>query len=183
MIPRRRAMAAIAVAAASFGLALCFRLGFHQQWSDFDQNRPRRSERSRARLRTPGRRCRGYNDRSAIGYLPFAWNALRHAAHGVDTRDVCWISGGCFGLAMSADGDAKLFALATWPYVLSASLGQWGPLLMATTAMHMLGWLAIVKSPNSVSTSALATAIVGCDGRRSGSMWRLSACCRSRVSC
>jgi hypothetical protein len=48
---------------------------------------------------------------------------------------------------MSANGDAKLFALATWPYVLSISLGQWGPLLMATSTIPALGWLAIVK-PN-----------------------------------
>ena len=84
-------------------------------------------------------------------YYPVARPLARPALHGVALAlghaTFCGISGACFGWAMSAEGDAKFFALATWPYVLSVSLGQWGPLLMATTAMPMLGWLAIVK-PN-----------------------------------
>lgn len=48
---------------------------------------------------------------------------------------------------MSAEDDAKSFAVATWPYILSVRLGQWGPLLMATTAIPALGWVAAAK-PN-----------------------------------
>jgi hypothetical protein len=48
---------------------------------------------------------------------------------------------------MSAKGHAQLFALATWPYILSVSLGQWGPLLMAATTIPAMGWVALIK-PN-----------------------------------
>ena len=71
---------------------------------------------------------------------------------------------------MSAQGDAKLFALATWPYVLSVSLGQWGPLLMASTAMPMLGWLAIVK-PNLGLALGAGFAPLGFAAPRSGSTY------------
>ena len=148
MTARRRAMAAVAVGVASFGLALCFRLVFRQQSSDFDQivlgaQRVLSGETPYTRTPLPGLQWPIYYPMPALLLgMPFVtWPmAWAHATF-------CGISGGCFGWAMSADGDAKLFALATWPYVLSVSLGQWGPLLMATTAMPMLGWLAIVK-PN-----------------------------------
>ena len=148
MTTRRRAVAAVAIGAASFALALCFRLVFRQQSSDFDQivlgaRRILSGETPYTPTPLPGLQWPIYYPLPALLLgvpfmtLPVAW---AHATF-------CGISGACFGWAMSADGDAKLLALATWPYVLSVSLGQWGPLLMATTAMPMLGWLAIVK-PN-----------------------------------
>lgn len=148
MTTRQRAVAALAVGIGSFGLALCFRLVFHQQSSDFDQivvgaQRVLSGETPYTRTPLPGLQWPIYYPLPALLLgMPFrAWPiAWAHATF-------CGISGGCFGWAMSANGDAKLFAVATWPYVLSVSLGQWGPLLMATTAMPALGWLAIVK-PN-----------------------------------
>jgi len=148
MTARRRAVAALAVGIGSFGLALGFRLVFHQQSSDFDQivlgaRRALSGVTPYTLTPLPGLQWPIYYPLPALLLgapflmLPMAW---AHATF-------CGISGACFGWAMSADGDAKLFALATWPYVLSVSLGQWGPLLMSTTAMPALGWLAFVK-PN-----------------------------------
>jgi len=145
---RGRALVAVAVGGASFALALCFRLVFHQASSDFDQivlgaQRVLAGETPYTRTPLPGLQWPIYYPLPALllgvpfTALPIAWAQATF----------CGISGACFGWAMSADSGAKLFALATWPYVLSVSLGQWGPLLMATTAIPVLGWLAIVK-PN-----------------------------------
>lgn len=148
MTTHSRGAAAILVGLGSFALALCFRVVLHQQSSDFDQivvgaQRILAGQTPYTTTPLPGLQWPIYYPLPALilGLPLVTWPLpLAHAAF-------CGVSGACFGWAMSADGDAKLFALATWPYILSVSLGQWGPLLMATTAIPALGWLAIVK-PN-----------------------------------
>jgi hypothetical protein len=148
MSKRHRVAAATLVGLGSFALALCFRLVLHQQSSDFDQivvgaQRILVGQTPYTTTPLPGLQWPIYYPLPALVLgLPLVALPLplAHVAF-------CGISGACFGWAMSANGDAKLFALATWPYVLSISLGQWGPLLMATSTIPALGWLAIVK-PN-----------------------------------
>jgi hypothetical protein len=148
MSTRSRVVAATLVGLGSFALALCFRLILHQQSSDFDQivvgaQRILAGQTPYTTTPLPGLPWPIYYPLPALvlGLPLVAWPLpMAHATF-------CGISGACFGWAMSANGDAKLFALATWPYVLSVSLGQWGPLLMATSTIPALGWLGIVK-PN-----------------------------------
>jgi hypothetical protein len=149
-IPRWRTRLGVAfvVAAASFGLALTFRLVFKQQSSDFDQivigaRRILVGQSPYTQTALPGLEWPIYYPLPAIilGF-PFAWLSLAWA-HAV----FAGIGGGVFAWAASADGDAKLFSVFTWPYVLTVSLGQWGPLLMASALLPGLGWLVIVK-PN-----------------------------------
>jgi hypothetical protein len=148
MSERRRAVAAVLVGVGSLLLALAFRFVLHQQSSDFDQivvgaRRALAGQTPYTLAPLPGLEWPIYYPMPALvlglpfAALPLAW------AHAI----FCGLSGACFGWAMSAEGDAKLFALATWPFILSISLGQWGPLLMATTAIPALGWVAIAK-PN-----------------------------------
>ncbi len=148
MSNRQRTVAAIGVGLLSFALALCFRLVLHQQSSDFDQlvvgaRRVLSGETPYTTTPLPGLVWPIYYPMPALMLgLPFmGWPLpLGHATF-------CGISGACFGWGMTDQGGAKLFALGTWPYVLSVSLGQWGPLLLAATTMPVLGWLTIAK-PN-----------------------------------
>jgi len=148
MTDRRRAAVAAAVGLASFGLAVCFRIVLRQQSSDFDQivlgaRRVLSGLTPYTTAPLPGLSWPIYYPMPALVLgVPFAGWSLPWAH-----ATFCGVSGACFGWAMSADGDAKLFALGTWPYVLSISLGQWGPLLMAATTIPMLGWITIAK-PN-----------------------------------
>jgi hypothetical protein len=148
MTTRHRAAAVIGVGLGSFALALCFRLVLHQQSSDFDQivvgaRRVVSGETPYTLTPLPGLQWPIYYPMPAVILgLPFIRCSLP-LAHAT----FCGISGACFGWAMTGESGAKLFALGTWPYVLSVSLGQWAPLLMAATAIPMLGWLTIAK-PN-----------------------------------
>lgn len=155
MSNRQRTVAAIGVGLLSFVLALCFRLVLHQQSSDFDQlvlgaRRVLSRETPYTATPLPGLQWPIYYPMPALMLgLPFIGLPLPlgHAAF-------CGISGACFGWGVTAEGDAKLFALGTWPYVLSISLGQWGPLLLATSGIPMLGWLAIAKPNLGVALAA-----------------------------
>ena len=129
-------------------LALFFRFGLGQTSSDFDQivigaRRALSGLTPYTPVPLPGLEWPIYYPMPALLLglpfvaLPLAWGQAIF----------CGISAGCFAWALSADGDAKLFALASWPYVLSVSLGQWGPLLMATAGLPMLAWLVLAK-PN-----------------------------------
>jgi len=146
--PRARLVVAVAVAAAAFGLALTFRLVLKQESSDFDQivvgaRRLLAGLSPYTRTALPGLEWPIYYPIPALiigmpfAALPIAW------AHAL----FCGISGGLFAWAASADGDAKLFGLFTWPFVLTVSLGQWSPLLMASATLPALGWVSILK-PN-----------------------------------
>jgi hypothetical protein len=145
---RTRLALSLCVAAATCGLALVFRLVFKQQSSDFDQivigaRRALAGLSPYSLVALPGLEWPIYYPMPAIVLgLPLA--ALSIAwAHAVFSG----IGAGLFTWAASADGDAKLFGLFTWPFVLTVSLGQWAPLLMASAFLPGLGWLAIAK-PN-----------------------------------
>ena len=155
--PRRRArlIASLAVGLGSFGLALIFRLVLKQQSSDFDQIVVG-ARRTLAGLTPytvtplPGLEWPIYYPMPAL-VLGFPFAAMSLAmAHALFSG----LSGGVFTWALSREGDAKLFALGTWPYVLTVSLGQWGPLLMATSGMSMIAWLVIVKPNLGIALAA-----------------------------
>ena len=145
---RTRLIASLAVGLGSFGLALIFRLVLKQQSSDFDQivigaRRTLAGLTPYTASPLPGLDWPIYYPMPALVLgLPFAAMSLA-TAHAVFSG----ISGGLFTWALSRDGDAKLFSLGTWPYILTVSLGQWGPLLMATSGIPMIAWLVIAK-PN-----------------------------------
>jgi hypothetical protein len=169
MTKRHRAVAAVLLGVGSLLLALTFRLALHQQSSDFDQivigaRRALSGQTPYTKTPLPGLEWPIYYPMPALVLglpfiaLPLAWS------HAIFSG----VSGACFGWAMSADGESKLFAIATWPYILSVSLGQWGPLLMATTAIPALAWVALAKpnlglalgsgfAPNWVRRPALRT--------------------------
>ena len=112
MTNRRRVVVAAVVGLASFGLALCFRIVLHQQSSDFDQivvgaRRALSGLTPYTAAPLPGLTWPIYYPMPALVLgLPFAGWSLPWA-HAM----FCGVSGVCFGWAMSADGDAKLFAL------------------------------------------------------------------------
>jgi len=145
---RTRATVAITIAVASFGLALMFRLAFNQQSSDFDQivvgaQRALRGLTPYTATALPGLEWPIYYPMPALVLgLPFAFLSLPWA-HAMFVG----ISAGIFAWASSADDGSKLLGIFTWPYVLTVSLGQWGPLLIASALLPGLGWIAIVK-PN-----------------------------------
>jgi hypothetical protein len=65
------------------------------------------------------------------------------------------LASGFAAWGLSRDSDARLMGFATWPFALSAILGQWAPALLAAATIPALGWIAILK-PNLGLALAIA---------------------------
>jgi len=148
-IPRPTRLAiAICCGLVSFGLALAFRLLLGQKSSDFDQlvvgmRRVLDGSTPYTLTPLPGLEWPVYYPMPAmLMALPFVRLSLP-VAHALFSG----VSGLACGWGISKDGDAKLFAFATWSFILTISLGQWGLLLMAGATIPALGWVSIGK-PN-----------------------------------
>jgi hypothetical protein len=130
------------------GLVLTFRLVFGQRSSDFDQlvigaRRVMHGETPYTLSPLPGLEWPIFYPMPAIVFaVPFSY-----LSPAVSQAVFCGLTTGLCAWGLSKDGEAKLFSFATWSYVLSVSLGQWGPALMAAATIPALGWLVIAK-PN-----------------------------------
>ena len=145
---RARLTAALLSGLASFVLVLVFRQVAGQKTSDFDQlvvgmRQVLNGSTPYTLTPLPGLEWPVYYPLPALLVaLPLVGLPLE-----LGQAVFCGISGALCGWALSKDGGAKLFAFATWSYVLTVSLGQWGLWLLATASLPALGWIAIAK-PN-----------------------------------
>ena len=145
---RTRAAIAIAGAAISVSLVLIFRVVLGQHTSDFDQllvgaQRVTTGQTPYTLAPLPGLEWPIFYPMPAIVLaMP-----VMYLAPAVAQSVFCGLTPGLCAWGLSKSGGAKLFGVGTWSYVLSISLGQWGPALMAAATIPALGWLAMAK-PN-----------------------------------
>lgn len=141
-------VAAIVATIASSGGVLIFRMALHQQAADFDQivigARLALSGATPYTLTPPSHLSWPiyYPLPALLFALPFVGLSLPWA-HAI----FFGLSAGLAAWVLSERGIAQLYAFATWPFMLSLSLGQWTPLLIAASGIPALGWVAVAK-PN-----------------------------------